>query len=177
MRRKEVAALVWWPEKISAGGVSSALISNIDFLATMTADTARSLGPDASPAVLFSCRRSPSAFMRRAAIILLSLRQRQLILHCETATGSTSVLRTMTDLAGRTSETTHSAALLHICSRKQINRDIKNGIIRSDAPKALLYEPEPNPQLLRNVYRKHPEMVKTLRARLNHITGSDRICL
>ena len=56
------------------------------------------------------------------------------------------------------------------CSEaRQVNSDIENGKIKSDAPQAQLYNLKDDPNQKVNVIRRHPKIAANMRAELSRI--------
>ena len=159
--------IVRWPGKVPAGSTSDILLSNVDILATMAALTGYKLkdndGPD-SFNMLPAITGNPKKQIRDHIIICpfnkshLSIRKDSWVyIPAQDAGGFGGKKIGDHDFGG-------SAAfqLTHY-----VNSDIKNAMIKTDAPKGQLYNLEKDPYQTNNLYNKYPKIVKKLDKMLN----------
>jgi len=167
-----VPFIVRWPGKVPAGSESSALVSNIDFLATVAALTGRSLGPNEAPDSfnLLPVLTGPADHPVRDHLVIapakkthLALRNGDWIYISSPGHGGFG--------AKRIGDHGLGGPAAHLLT-KQVNSDIENGRLRPNAPEAQLYNLASDPRQLRNVYREHAGMVNKIKARLAEITAS-----
>jgi arylsulfatase A-like enzyme len=167
-----VPFIVRWPGKVPAGGVSDALASNVDLLATMAALVGQDrMGKEAQdsynllPAILGETDQP----IRDHLIIApnspkhLSIRKGPWM-YIPSQGGGGFWSPNVGD------HTFGGPAAIEFASQE--NSDIVDGKIREDAPPAQLYNLENDPTQDQNVYDQHPEIVEGLEQLLEETIGS-----
>ena len=156
-----------WPGKIPAGTESSALMGNVDLLATLAALVGYELkeneGPDSFnglPVLL----GEPGKPIRESLVIHpnqknnIAIRKgKWMFISAQNSGGFTGTRIGDHDLGG--------AAANRLTG--QVNSDIKDGEIKPGAPPAQLYDLESDPFQRENVYNRFPKIVRELRSLLN----------
>ena len=158
-----------WPGQILAGTVSDALVSNVDLLGTLAALVGRPLAPGEGPDsfnLLPALTGTPSTPVREHLVISpfsqehLSIRRgRWMYIPAQGEGGFGGTEIGQHAFAG--------AAATKLTG--QVNSDIENGAIRSDAPPVQLYDLEADPSQTVNVYEQHPDVAAELADLLQQI--------
>jgi arylsulfatase A-like enzyme len=161
-----VPMIASWPGQIPAGTASDALISQIDLLATVASlvDLDIDTGPDSidQSMVLLGQANRP---LRDELVVLsnspdhISIRTRRWLYIPAQGEGGFKGEKWGEHLISGVAATK---------TTKQINSDVVNGKIRSDAPNTQLYDLIADPQQTRNVVNDHPEVAKRLQGRVDH---------
>ena len=168
-----VPMIARWPDHIPAGSTSDQLISNVDFLATFAAIIDRDLnvgeGVD-SFNMLEALTGTPTDPIRDHLVIAplkeshIALREGDWIyIGAKGAGGFT---------ASRIGEHGLGGPPAHLLT-EQVNSDIENGRLSSDAPPAQLYNLTTDPFQATNVYREHPQRAEAMRERLTELRESE----
>lgn len=163
-----------WPGNIPAGSVSDQLISNVDLLATMAALTEQSLtdkeGPDSFN--ILPALTGSTGIQVRDHLVLSPLRKTNLTIRKDKwvyidgqgSGGFSGKLETDYERGGP------GAHLL----TKHENSDIENGKLKPNAPPAQLYDLESDPRQTTNLYNRHPEKAREMKALLEACKTADR---
>lgn len=156
-----------WPEHIRAGESSSALVSNVDFLATFADLLERPLsqteGPDSIS--FLSALTGEGAGAGRDQLVMSAARRNFLVVRKgkwvyidgQGEGGFTGERLGQHDFAGPAA----------IGFTGQENSDVVNGRIRDDAPPKQLYDLESDPQQVKNLYREYPDIVRMMQSLLS----------
>lgn len=164
-----VPFVVRWPGHVPAGSESSSLISNVDLLATVAAVVGRELGPDEGPDsfnLLPAFKSALDVEVRDHLLIAparpthLALRMGDWLYIGARGNGGFSGTRVGDHLLGGAAAQTFTG---------QVNSDIENGNVKSDAPEAQLYNLRDDPTQKVNVIGKHADVAKRMRAELERI--------
>jgi len=155
-----------WPGKIEPDSTSNQLISNIDMIATFAALTGSTLKPGQgrdSVNILPALTGNPTQQLREHIVLApsrfthLAIRKgKWMYISAQGSGGFTGAKRGGHAFGG--------PAAISYAGYK--NSDIENGKIKPGAPPAQLYDLENDLKQTRNLYRKHPEVVKELKALL-----------
>jgi len=156
---------VKWPGKIEPGTTSDQLISGIDMLATLAAATDQKLEPKQqadSMNVLEAFTGSPAEDIRDSLVLIPRSSK-----HVSIRKGKWMYIPNQSSGGFNQAPGNHGAggpkAISYIGSK---NSDIENGKVKSDAPKAQLYDLEADVNQTTNIHDKHPEVVKEMQALL-----------
>ena len=162
-----------WPGKIPAGSTSEQLVSNIDFSATFAAlvgeELAESEAPD-SFNILPALTGNPSDPIREHLVLAafrkthLSLREGDWMYIPNQAGGGFSAKNVGDHGFG-------GPPAIHFTG--QVNSDMKDGVLKSDAPSEQLYNLGSDLRQTRNVIREHPEIAERMKRRLAAIRVAD----
>ena len=164
-----VPFIVRWPGRVEPGSVSSSLISNVDFLATMAAITGRKLKANEGPDSFNLVPAFTSAVDTRVRDHLLispfwkthlSLRQDDWVYI--PVPGNGGFRQTKVGDHGLGGPAAHLFT-------GQTHSDIKNGKLTATAPKAQLYNLAEDPFQKVNVIREHPERANLMKKELARV--------
>ncbi|WP_420428524.1 sulfatase family protein [Kordiimonas sp.] len=155
-----------WPGHIPVGTVSSGLVSNVDFLATLADIVGSKLTPEQGPdsvSFLPILIQEEKGSIRESLIISpasknhLSIRKgRWMYISGQGEGGFSGKHLGQHDFAG-------PAALKFT---GQVNSDIEDGKVKADAPKAQLYDLDADPEEKVNVIKQYPDVAKELQTLL-----------
>ena len=152
-----------WPGKIPAGTTSPQLISQVDFMATFAAATGETLKPTEGPDsvnMLPALTGTPTAPLRETLVLIsrytTAIRKGKWMYIPKRGNGGW-IHNPGHHLCG--------GAAAHLLT-KQKNSDIANGKIKTNAPKAQLYNLQSDLGQSTNLYHEHPEIVKEMAALL-----------
>lgn len=155
-----------WPGKIKAGSTSDQLVSNIDLFATMAALTGGEIregqGQD-SINIMPALIDNPAKPLRDHIVLApfkpthLSVRKGKWMYIGARAGGGFTAAKRGAHAFGGPAAVTYAG---------RENSDIENGKIKKNAPPAQLYDLSNDVQQTTNLYRKHPRIVKELKALL-----------
>jgi arylsulfatase A len=166
-----VPLIAHWPGNIPAGSVSDQLICQIDFVATLAAITGSKVtGPD-SVNVLPALIGTPEKPLRDHLVIApskeknLALREGRWLYIGAQGGGGFAGDKPGDHLLG-------GPAALKFAG--EINSDIADGKIKTDAPEAQLYDLEADRSQSRNIIREYPERAKLMAKRLADLQKQTR---
>jgi arylsulfatase A-like enzyme len=161
-----VPFIVRWPGKVKAGTTSDQLISNVDFVATFAAAAGATVKEGQavdSVNMLPALVNDPGKQIRDHLILAarqpthLSVRKgKWMYIPAKAGGGFTAAKRGAHAFGG-------PAAVTYA---KRRNSDIADGKVKNDAPPAQLYNLETDLAQTTNLYAKHPEVVKEMKALL-----------
>lgn len=161
-----------WPGHIPAGTVTSELVSNVDFLATLAEITGQDLQTNAaqdSVSFLTVLKQQNKTPVRDHLIISPASRK-----HLAIRKGRWMYIPAQGEGGFRGQHIGHhdfaGAAALKFTG--QINSDIEDGRIKEGAPPAQLYDLIADPVQRTNLYDKHPEIVEDLKKTLRNTLHS-----
>jgi arylsulfatase A-like enzyme len=162
-----------WPGKIPAGSVSDQLVSNVDLMATLAAVTGRELQEGEAPDsfnILPALTSDTSVRVRDHLVLApqkrthLSLRAGDWMYISAQAGGGFTSPHAGTHLFG-------GPAAIHFAG--EVNSDLENGKVKTDAPKEQLYNLRADPYQATNVIRDNPVIAQTMREHLASIQASN----
>jgi len=155
-----------WPGKIKAGSTSKQMICNVDMVATMASLTGVKIkeghardSVDVLPALIGDPARQIRDHLILAAHKRSHLAVRKgkwMYIGAQAGGGFTAAKRGGHAFGGPAAVT----------FTKRVNSDIENGKIKADAPPEQLYDLDADLAQTTNVSRKHPEVVKEMKALL-----------
>ncbi len=158
-----------WPGHIPSGSESSALISNIDLMATLAAVTDQKLESDEGPDsfnLLPALTGSETIHVRDHLLIAparkthLSLREADWMYISDQGGGGFA--------AKKEGDHAFGGPAAHRFTG-HANSDIENGEIRPDAPSSQLYNLATDPLQKQNVVREHPKVAMRLETKIQEI--------
>lgn len=157
-----VPLIVRWPGKVPAGSVSTAMFSNVDFLATLAHLVGYKLkegeGPDSFDA-MEALVGNPKMPVRDFLVIHpgqkshLGIRKGKWVYISAQGGGGFQ--------GTKIGEHTLGGAAATLLTQEK-NSDIENGKIKPNAPPAQLYDLESDPYQTKDVYYEYPQIVKEL---------------
>ncbi|MBK1855182.1 arylsulfatase [Verrucomicrobiaceae bacterium 5K15] len=159
-----IPMIVRWPGKVPAGTTSDALISHIDWLATLADIVDRPLeNPEDSLNQLTTLISSPESPVRETLVICpnspyhLSIRKGDWVYIPQRGEGGFQTQKMGAHNVG---------GPISVKLMQKQNSDIVNGKIRRDAPYEQLYHLAKDPSQRHNVIKSHPEVASELAAML-----------
>lgn len=167
-----VPLIVRWPGRAPEGVTSSDLVSNVDFMATFAEIIDRPLKPGEGPdsrsmlPVLEGRNEAPV----RDTLIISPARKSHLALRH----GDWMYIpaRDEGGFAGTRLGEHDFAGAAALAFTGQVNSDVVDGKIRSDAPEAQLYNLKSDPRQERNVYVEFPDVAAALQQLFEELTDS-----
>jgi arylsulfatase A-like enzyme len=158
-----------WPNRIAAGGVSDALISNVDLMATLAglAGVKLKAGEGEDSFDISAALTGPVGQGGRDHLLIAPLRQSHLTLR-QGDWVYISAAGTGGFMAPNVGDNGFGGPIAHRFTG-QTHSDIQDGKIKPDAPKSQLYNLREDPGQHLNVIREFPDRAARMRSEMDRI--------
>ncbi|MHC4995242.1 MAG: sulfatase family protein [Planctomycetota bacterium] len=164
-----VPFIVRWPARVQAGGVSDALISNVDLMATLAGLVGVKLGRDEGEDSfdVGAALTGPVGAGGRDELLIAPLRRSHLTLR-QGDWVYIDAAGTGGFMAPNVGDNGFGGPIAHRFTG-QTHSDIEDGKLKPDAPKAQLYNLREDPGQRVNVIREFPEIAAKMRSAMDRI--------